>query len=311
MKLSFLIILIFSSVSCNESSKGPRKEGFCDFKGNKIWYQIIGEGNGIPILTLHGGPGGTSRYFYQLSEIGNENPVILFDQLGSGQSDHHRDTSILKVENFVEQVKALKDHLDLDEYYILGQSWGSALMLEFYHKYPEGIKAMIFSGVFLSTERWSADADVLKKQLPDSIQRIIEIADSSGNYVTDEFAMANNLYWDTYGRRNPWPKHPLDTVEKSLNTFVYNYMWGPSEFSATGVLKNFDNHHYLKEVDVPCLFIAGEFDEAREVTVRYYASMVKNSEVKIVPNAGHSSMTDNPEYYKKAVSDFLASGNND
>ena len=52
------------------------------------------------------------------------------DQLGSGLSTFHEDTSLLKVENFVDQVKALTDKLNLNEFYLTGHSWGTALALE-------------------------------------------------------------------------------------------------------------------------------------------------------------------------------------
>ena len=62
---------------------------------------------------LHGGPGGTSKSFYQFASLGEDRPVIIFDQLGSGRSGYHTDTALLKVENFVEQVEALKTSLGI------------------------------------------------------------------------------------------------------------------------------------------------------------------------------------------------------
>ncbi len=61
------------------------------------------------MLCLHGGPGGTSKSYFNLSEISEERPVIMFDQLGSGRSDFHQDTSLLKVEKLRAQVHAVKD----------------------------------------------------------------------------------------------------------------------------------------------------------------------------------------------------------
>ena len=89
----------------------------------------MGEGEKTPLLLIHGGPGSTSRSFYQYSLIAEDRPIIMFDQLGSGRSDYHEDTSLLKVENFVAQVEALKKKLGLKEFYILGHSWGAALEL--------------------------------------------------------------------------------------------------------------------------------------------------------------------------------------
>ena len=56
-------------------------EGYIQVGGGKIWYRVFGEGKGTPIMMLHGGPGGTSRSFYQFEEIGKDRPIIIFDQL--------------------------------------------------------------------------------------------------------------------------------------------------------------------------------------------------------------------------------------
>lgn len=274
-------------------------------EGGEIWYRIIGDGPKEPIICLHGGPGGNSRYFYQISELSKEHSLIIFDQLGSGSSTHHQNTDLLKVEKFVDQVKAIRDTLNLDEFYIIGQSWGSALGLEFYKQYPEGIKGMIFSGPFFSTRIWSEDAKKRVMSLPDSIQSIIKLAEENNDYSTKDFQRANDFYWSKFGRRNEWKKHPLDTIEVLKTSFVYNYMWGPSEFKATGTLKNYDNYSSLKDIDVPVLLIIGEYDEVLEETAKDFENEIPNAKLKTVKNAGHSSMTDNPEEYVRFVKDFL------
>ncbi|MGB4845098.1 MAG: alpha/beta fold hydrolase, partial [Ferruginibacter sp.] len=120
----FLFIIIASFIGCKSTPDLKPQEGYVNVKGGKIWYRILGEGKGTPILMLHGGPGGTSKSFYQFASLGNDRPVILFDQLGSGRSGYHTDTSLLKVENFVEQVDELKTSLGLKEFYLHGHSWG-------------------------------------------------------------------------------------------------------------------------------------------------------------------------------------------
>ena len=110
-KYYFLILLLISSCTFNLKKSNPfleQREGFVEVEGGKIWYGIMGEGDNTPLLCLHGGPGGTSKSYYNLSEISKERPVIFFDQLGTGRSDYHQDTTLLKVEMFVAQVEAIK-----------------------------------------------------------------------------------------------------------------------------------------------------------------------------------------------------------
>ena len=82
-------------------------------------------------------------------------------------------------------------------------------------------------------------------------------------------------------------------------------MWGPSEFRSTGTLQHFDRLKELQTISVPTLFLCGEFDEARPNTVNYYHRQVKGSAFAIIPNAGHSTMIDNPGETIRAVAEFL------
>lgn len=265
----------------------------------------MGEGEGIPILTLHGGPGGTHRYFYQLSPQTDKRSLILFDQLGGGRSDYHNDTTLMTVDHFVEQVKTLKDSLGLEEFYLLGHSWGGALAVEYYLKYPGGIKGMILSSPLISTPRWEADADTLIKTLPEDMQAIIKNANETGEYDSEEYQKADAYYWSRFGLRTAKNEHPLDSVEVTGNGIIYNYMWGPSEFRCTGTLKDFDRTESMRKISVPTLFVTGEYDEARPQTVQSFSDKVPNSEFEIIEGAGHSTLNDNQEGYNKILKEFL------
>ena len=82
-------------------------------------------------------------------------------------------------------------------------------------------------------------------------------------------------------------------------------MWGPSEFTATGNLKNYERTDRLHEIKAPTLFTTGEFDEAVPTTVQYFQSLVPNSQFKVISNAAHITMHDNTEENNKVISDFL------
>ncbi|WNB17560.1 proline iminopeptidase-family hydrolase [Marivirga arenosa] len=305
----FLVAAVFTILffGCQKNESLKPHEGKVKVEGGEIWYKVMGEGDGTPILTLHGGPGGTHRYFYKLSPQNKSRKVILFDQLGSGRSDYHTDTTLMTVEHFVEQVHKVVNDLQLDEFYLLGHSWGGALALEYYSQHPEGIKAMILSSPLISTPRWEADADTLVTTLPERYQEIIYEANETGNYTTASYDSANNYYWGKFGVRTERKKHPMDTVDASSNSVIYNYMWGPSEFRCTGTLKDFDASDELPNIKVPTLFVTGEFDEARPETIEYFSKQTSNSEFAVVAGAGHSTLNDNQEGYNEILSSFLNS----
>lgn len=301
---TFIIVAIFSG--CKSTPQLKAGEGYVNVKGGKIWYRILGEGKKIPILMLHGGPGGTSRSFYQFASLGEDRPVIIFDQLGSGRSGYHTDTTLLKVDNFVEQVEAVKTSLGLKEFYLQGHSWGTALALEFYLKYPKGIKAIIFNSPYFNTSLWKADADTLVSTLPDSIQLAIKTGEKNHDYESAAYKNANEVYSKNFGIRKTRLTSELDTAISKGNEFIYNYMWGPTEFTATGTLINYNRVQSLKSIKMPTLFITGEFDEARPTTVKYFQSLVPNAKYVMIEGAGHGTMHDNRSQNISAIKNFLA-----
>ena len=306
--ICFLLLLFISGCSTTNNQSNPELssgDGYVEVEGGQIWYGIMGSGNNTPLICLHGGPGGTSRGYYNLSEIAKDRPVIMFDQLGTGNSDHHQDTSLLKVEKFVEQVRAIKTELKLNEFYLLGSSWGSALALEYYSTYPDGIKALIFNSPYFSTPIWTEDADILIASLPDSIQNAIRRAETDSVFDTRTYKEADSVFAKKHGRRKEKIKHPYDTLPSERNAFIYNYMWGPSEFTATGTLRDYDNSAALKKISIPALFTTGEFDEARPETVEKLSQMAQKSKFIVIPGAGHATLNDNRPAVVTAVREFL------
>lgn len=301
----FIFIILASFISCKTSPDLKPGEGYVNVTGGKIWYRILGEGKGTPIMMLHGGPGGTSKSFYQFASLGNDRPIIIFDQLGSGRSGNNTDTALLKVENFVEQVQALKTSLGLKEFYLHGHSWGTALALEYYLKHPEGVKAIIFNSPYFSTSMWKKDADTLISKLADTIQLAIKNGEMNHDYESAAYKNANEVFSKNYGVRKTRLTSELDTSTAKGSEFIYNYMWGPTEFTATGTLINYDRVQSLKTIKVPVLFITGEFDEARPATVKYFESLVPGSKFVMIDGAGHGTMHDNREQNIKAIKDFL------
>jgi len=255
---------------------------------------------------LHGGPGMPSYYLKPLSSLGNDRKIIFFDQLGCGKSDHITDTTLMTVDHYVEEVAKVVQHFGLKEYYLFGQSWGTMLGTEFYLKHPEGIKAVILSSPAISIPRWLEDADSLISILPDSVQQAIRINEKKKNYNAPEYKKGVQLFYENFvARKLPWSAD-IDSCFMQIGK-QYDYMNGPSEFTIVGPLKSFDRTDRLHEINVPTLFITGEYDEAAPSTVKYYQSLVPGAKLEIIPGAGHFTMQDSPEKNNKAVSDFLNS----
>jgi len=299
-----LIVLVLFTTFSSFAQLLPN-EGYLNVKGGKLWYRIVGSGSKTPLILLHGGPGATSYYLNTLAILSKDRPVIFLDQLGCGRSSRITDTTLMTIDNFAEEVAQLKKALGIKEYYLYGHSWGTMLGVDYYLKYPEGIKAIIFSSPLFSTDLWIKDADTLIKTLPDSIQQVIKVNEQNHNYSSPDYKRAVNIYYNHFLNRNVTNSPDMDSLQNTFGDNIYEYMWGPSEFKATGTLKNYDRLQELQTIRVPVLLICGEFDEARPTTVRYYQSLIPGSTYVMIKNAGHDTMIDNYQDNNKAIEDFL------
>jgi proline iminopeptidase len=305
MVLQVLIASVLLS-SCQQQSEIQTGEGYIKVDGGKVWYRVTGEGNKTPILVLHGGPGAPSYYLKPLSALGKDRKVIFYDQLGCGKSDRSTDTTLMTVDHFVEEVKTVVRHFGLKEFYLYGQSWGTMLGTDYYLKYPQGIKAMILNSPAISIPLWLKDADILLSTLPDSIQNAVRTNELNKTFDSPAYQEAVMVYYQNFvARKLPWSAD-VDSTFSQLGE-SYHHMWGPSEFTATGALKNYDQTSRLGEIKVPTLFITGEFDEARPATVRYYQSLVPGARFEVIEGAAHITMHDKPDENNKVIMDFLDS----
>lgn len=302
--LLFCLLLFSLLQGCKRATLKPH-EGFVEVTGGKVWYRIYGEGNKTPMLVLHGGPGSSSYGLMPLKALSKDRPIIFYDQLGCGRSTRITDTTLMTIDRYVEEVEQLRKALNLKDFCLYGQSWGPALGLDYYLKYPNEVKALILSSPLLSTNLWIKDADTLIATLSDSIQVIIKENEKQKTFNNEAYKNAVELYYSKFLRRKERPKEKADSAKMFFGTNVYEYMWGPSEFTATGTLLNYDRVHRLKEIAVPTLLLTGEYDEARPSTVRYFQSQIPGAEFTMIKNSGHATVNDNPEQTLARINEFL------
>jgi len=301
--LSYILVMLLL-LGCKNTELKPH-EGFVEVTGGKIWYRVYGEGNKTPLLALHGGPGSSSYSQTPLKALSKDRPVILYDQLGCGRSTRITDTTLMTVDRYVEELEQLRKALNLKDFCLFGHSWGPALGFSYYLKYPDEVKALILSSPYLSTELWMKDADILIATLPDSVQAVIRENEKNKTFDNEAYKGAVDLFYSKCLRRVERSQEKIDSSKAMFGTNVYEYMWGPSEFTAIGTLLPFDQTDRLKDITVPTLLLTGEYDEARPSTVNYFHSLIPGSEFTVIKNSGHVTLNDNPEQTLARLDEFL------
>lgn len=172
--------------------------------------------------------------------------------------------------------------------------------------HPKGVRSLILADPLVTTAQWIHDADSLLKALPDSMQQAIATHEANRTTSAPAYRSAVRAYTRLYILRRPLSKLDADSNRAAYGDLVYQYMWGPSEFTSTGTLKTFDATEWLRAVTVPTLFIAGEFDEATPSSTERFSRLVPGAEFVMIRGSGHVTQYDNPDALRAAIRTFLA-----
>ena len=117
-------------------------------RGFAIAYRIYGSGRRT-VVGLHGGPGVGAKYLTRLNEVIDEDTqLVLYDQLGGGDSDWPDDPTLWQVPRFVQELETVRSELELGHVTLYGQSWGGMLALAYALDHPSQVTALILSNTY-------------------------------------------------------------------------------------------------------------------------------------------------------------------
>lgn len=307
-RLVMAALAAMSFIAATAVAEPQRQSGFVDVPGGPVWYEVATDSaaaDAVPLLMLHGGPGGTSCGSQLLFPLADERPVIRYDQLGSGRSGRPADTSLWQRDRFVEALHMLRSELGLTRMHLQGHSWGGALAAYYVlEKGGEGIVSLTLSSPLISTPLWIRDANALRATLDPEVQAVLDLHEAAGTTDHEDYADATDVFYEQFVRRGE-AVEDVSCDDAPWNERIYLQMWGPTEFYATGSLQDFDLTPRLPEIDVPTLFVTGEFDEARPDTIRGFANAVPGARFEVIPGVGHASVSRAPVLYRKVLREFL------
>src|SRR5579859_6541944 len=162
------------------------QEGYIPVTGGLVWYRAVNLGSGIPLLTLHGGPGSPHDYLEPLEELADDLPVVFYDQLGCGKSERPSDSTLWQRGRFVEELDQIRRALNLEQVHLFGHSWGTMLAVDYVLTKPDGIKSLTLASPALSITHWLHDVRKYRMSLPLGIQQILEKHESNGSTDCEE-----------------------------------------------------------------------------------------------------------------------------
>jgi pimeloyl-ACP methyl ester carboxylesterase len=244
------------------------------------------EGHGDPIVLIHGFAGSKQYWEKIIPQLMNEYRVIALDLPGHGESEMVKDR--YSIEDMASTVKELLDQLGLEKVTLFGHSLGGYITLAFAELYPHYLK-----GFSLVHSTANPDSDEAKEARENNAKKIQE--EGAGPFIE---GLSLKLFSPENTEVNA--KEIEETVKIGMMTKVEGLV------SALMAMKDRpERNKVLEETKLPVLLIAGEQDQIIPPEKTFTVSK-QNIEKRVIQNAGHMSMYEQPEELVKVMKDFLA-----
>ncbi len=283
------------------------REGYVAFGDYATWYRVAGdlESGAIPLLALHGGPGSTHNYFAPLERLAEERPVVLYDQIGCGNSDRPDDID-WNVGVFREEVDTVREQLGLERIHLLGTSWGGMLAQEHVLAGAQGIVSLVLSSTLANIEQWAEEQLRLRAELPTDVLEVLDRHERDETYDDPEYEQAMEAYFDRHFYRGPKPRPELELMAAGRATDVYRAMQGPNEWTCTGALQGWDIRDRLGEIKVPTLVVRGRYDMCTDPIAAVLVEGIPNAREVVLEESSHTPVLEETDRYLEVVAGFLA-----
>ncbi|VAX08909.1 Proline iminopeptidase [hydrothermal vent metagenome] len=274
---------------------------------HRVYVEECGVPDGIPVLFLHGGPGAGCERYHRCFFDPYRYRIVLFDQRGCGRSQPHADLTDNTTDHLLGDIEAIREMLGIEKWLLFGGSWGSTLALVYAERYPELVSGLVLRGIFLCREQeisWFYQEGA-SRIFPDYWQDFVAPipVDERDNLLLayhrrltgdDELArMAAAKAWSLWEGR---------TASLQANKSIIEHFGSPhTAFSVARIeCHYFVNNAFLKPnqlledaariADIPGIIVQGRYDLICPVESAWELHKAwPKSELKIVPDAGHSA----------------------
>lgn len=281
--------------------------------GYHLWTNTQGEGT-IHLLCLHGGPGANHEYWEdtatQLAKQGLNVQVHMYDQLGSLYSDtpDFSDPAVRKevltYDYFLNEVEEVRQKLGIDQFYLMGQSWGGLLVQLYAAKFGNHLKGAIISGMVDDIDDYVKSINHIRETvLPAEDVAFMKECEAKDDYDNERYQKCVDVLNKGYiDRRQP---SKLEHLQDLTDPTIYNTFQGDNEFVITGKLADWHFRDHLKDIKVPTLVTFGGHETMPIPTGKKMAELIPHARFVTTPDAGHHQMTDNPGVFYKHVAVFI------
>ena len=287
-------------------------EFYIPVNGINLWVKIASSSlNTIPLVIIHGGPGGNNYVFERTTGIELEKhfTVIYYEQRGCGRSKAPKDASAYSNQILIDELHQFLHELNIPKIIPLGYSYGGEIALEFATKYPNSVEKVIAQAptLFGNQER------IFRTQL----RGFSQIASKEMKLKIEEIIKSELTMQEKYNQ--VWNIADTDTVDKFLFidqkiASLNRKMWEESKLVNTGVMfkvilesqKSSDLLEKLKLLTKPVLLIVGLYDRNVGLDlVRDFHAAILNSQMLIFNHSAHFPDLEESDRFIQEIVSFL------
>jgi proline iminopeptidase len=268
--------------------------------GTDLAYHVFGEGK--PVICLPGGPMQDSVYFGDLGGLSAHRQLIMMDHRGTGKSAIPRDVSTYRCDRLVDDVEALRRHLELDRLDLLAHSGGANLAALYVARHPERTGKLV-----LITPGTGA---VGIETAPES-RRELALLRKDEPWFEAAFAALDKLMAGTGGSREaiePFFHGRWDAAAQAHHAEQDGHRndEAAAVYGAEGAFDPDATRAALAAVTAPVLVLAGELDlNTIPSTAAEYAALFPNATLVVQPDAGHFPWVDDADRFVATTAAFL------
>jgi proline iminopeptidase len=271
--------------------------------GVSLWH--LTQGEGIPLVLIHGGPGAYD-YLEPVAQLLDNGcyEVIRYEQRGSWRSEKK---GPYDVDTFVQDLDHLRIHLGVDSWVVCGHSWGASLALAYTAKFPSQVKALIYISGTGINHAWHADYRVnrLHNMSVENREEYTYLRSTVDTLKSENEEKVRGRLRELSVRTDLFNEDNYDMLPRVDGQFVNNEVNQKVGLDWNGYLENEGFKLALSLITIPSLFIHGDVDPRPYKYVNELANVLQNSEFQVIPNAGHYPWLDNPVALRKEINEFL------
>ena len=281
------------------------------YLGYKTHCIIYGDlSKGIPLILMHGGPGGAIERYEALSELEKRGiPCIFYDQLGCGYSRVPKGhLELWTYKTYIDELENLIKYFGLKRFNLLGHSWGGMLALEYLTSNVDikGLNKVVLFSTLPSTWIWNEEHLRMIESFPKEEKEALrnEYEGKPFDKVSHKKGI-KRFYNEHVGKKSDKKYVSKRKRFPKTNKEIYEYMWGPSELFGTGTLKYWDTIDRLHLIKYPTLIISGKYDESTPKINELMNQKIPNSKWILLEHSHHGGYNEEPDKVLDEISKFL------